>query len=388
MDFQNTFKIIKVKTFKRKKTIQEICITNYIKQQKLSRFKFFKKTKLKKLKMFWGPSKFTLRDFFKFLKKKKNSLKVIKPCYTPKNPIQKNIWRKKIYLDLNPFRKIKPIKSFFFKTETKPHTRWPDFYIPACNDTHDDSCIVWKLSDNIRKYFFPTPEILFEMRVLQKKRNFLNISFISLENIIVKKQQSIRPLTITNITTQQVISAAGLMPNLRHASISQVLTARAIRRFLIVFGQINWSLYLRGVVPGFLFFWKIINSAASELYKNPINEDWIVDIGLQNNLQKHSKKKLNNQLQTAITMAATLEEPENIKEKEFNLAIKETEEFFTNLFLKKLPRNITRYKFFWKEVYIVAKVPHGLVKKKKARSIKKRLAKRLTATAKRRFWIL
>jgi len=55
---------------------------------------------------------------------------------------------------------------------------------------------------------------------------------------------------------------------------------------------------------------------------------------------------------------------------------------------KGLGLYLARFRLEWQALGLFAKSAHGLVKHRRARGIKRRLAKRITRTARRRFWVI
>lgn len=183
---------------------------------------------------------------------------------------------------------------------------------------------------------------------------------------------------LSEITSANVVSAAGVPVNLRFSKISEKLTSQATRRVLLQLGAISFNLFLTSQTSCFASFWKSLNKATNEVYIDTTNQKWVFDVHVK------SKFSLNDKLINNVLFSAN-----NLQPEVTNQELQQQITNFKSTILSIEPK-LTEYRLAlnWEHVFIIPKQTHCKVKTKKARSIKKRLTKRLTTLAQRRHWIV
>lgn len=209
---------------------------------------------------------------------------------------------------------------------------------------------------------------------------------VVISDLSIRKGQSLpslRPLPALTITTPLLVAAVSLTPNLRFAPISQTITALATRRALLLLGGLRFELFVKGVVPAFGAFWRRVNAASRELFLNPLTERWMFDVTVPPFRRKERAARVAAVFDTSVELPNSPQESSDLPK-----VLKNEKDALNALLPKRSKKTYKRYTFTWHRIIMTSHVAHGFVKTKKARSIKKRLAKRITSTTKRRFWIV
>lgn len=114
---------------------------------------------------------------------------------------------------------------------------------------------------------------------------------------------------------------------------------------------------------------------------NPLTGAWVCDIGVSAGPAHSIEARFKAAVEAAVNLApaAALPLPPALDETLRAIRLKAT--------LHPASR-LKRYSFCWAESCVLLRTAHGYVKRKRARSIKKRMAKRLTRLTQRRYWFL
>lgn len=216
----------------------------------------------------------------------------------------------------------------------------------------------------------------------QYKKSFIRAVLGAVPPVYRNPDQKLRVTPALDLTTPLVLAAAAVPQNFRHASIARILLTQALRRALILVANLPLCLTIQGVFPNFVSFWSRLNRPSEEVFAHPLSEVPVFDL---------SARVLENQtlaLDAALGAASYLDYPGpeslSLSDKAALLA------FFSekNVATGRKARVLKRYSFEWAACEISLHTPHGWVRTRRRRSIKKRLAKRLTKLAMRRFWVL
>jgi hypothetical protein len=147
---------------------------------------------------------------------------------------------------------------------------------------------------------------------------------------------------------------------------------------------------LRGPLPEFSLFWTRLNSASGEIFLNPLTNDIISDV--------QPSRDITTQVQLSSWLNAEFSRFEfnstdNAKQSSLKaVSLQDSLAFFLrqlSSYKGSTPiRWLPRFSVLWATAIAVSLTPHGFTKNKRARSIKKRLSKRLVRRTQFRFWNL
>lgn len=124
-----------------------------------------------------------------------------------------------------------------------------------------------------------------------------------------------------------------------------------------------------------------MNAASGEIFPHPLTDAVVFDISV----------KLTN---GGFNLAPALEAGSYLMENGPADLPSGEHAALTSFFLTKLSKGarpsstLKRYSLEWAYCEVCLRNPHGIVRTRRRRSIKKRLAKRLTSLAQRRFWVV
>lgn len=275
-----------------------------------------------------------------------------------------------------------------WRKSTQKAKLWPSILLQPVN-LDDTSHLVLnaKLPTQAVDKLSVFPQNLTALTLTQLKRTQLNATFTSPNYLALNPENLPRFLPFLTITTPTVVAASLVPAVFRHSSIAQILFAQTLRRALILLHGLSHTLYLKGVISNFGPIWRRVNTPSHEYYPAFFDNSWVYDIGLK--LPKfRTENNITQQLKNVLTTATTVI-GNTAQTKDINDAVGDNLKFFLQK-SSDLPAHKTlyRYSFTWLSLACSLQNPHGFVKKKKARSIKKRLAKKLTSNTLRRFWVL
>lgn len=230
-------------------------------------------------------------------------------------------------------------------------------------------------------YIMQTGSIFFN----QYKKN--HIRFLILQRAASNEfsKNTMRKHCLTELTSSNVISALAVPANLRYSKPLEKFIALTIRRVLLQLYPITFQIFIKNQSSVFGPFWRLLNFPTNEIYINPLTNTWVFDVKLKNLMTITP-----NRIAYTLFHAAVLEPASVLNNSYKTAAATFIASFFKN---KQEPAYTTksieyRLTLNWSCVFLMPNSLHCLIKQKKARSIKKRLTKRLTALAQRRFWIV
>lgn len=232
----------------------------------------------------------------------------------------------------------------------------------------------------------PRLRLAVQVHLRQPKRTYMHVILaqqireVSGRSLIAQSRQ------MTSLSTPVLIAAIGLPSELRYASISQRLIALATRRLLLTLDKTIFMLCLHGLIPGFTKFWRSINAASNEVYRHVLPDNWIADIGVSPKQAQIQTPR--ESIAAALESASLIEEPFSNASSLKLVLINTRAKLLQRLRRPGFIREIRAYTLRWVAVLAFAESLHGKVKRRRARGIKKRLAKRLVRLAKRRFWVV
>lgn len=244
-----------------------------------------------------------------------------------------------------------------------------------------------KLQNSRVQIFTPVIKTMPSLSLSRIKRTSLNATFSLPIFNKFDVNATIRLTPVLTLTTPTILAFAGVDFKFRYSSIAQILFAQALRRSLLLMRNFKHHIFLKGTIPGFGPLWRRVNAANNEYYLDFYTNTWIYDISVTNSRQR-TLKSFTAQVKNSITTAAALIEEDQTPEP-LDEIVANTAQFFLNQ-SNNLPsaKRLYRYSFEWASLLVVLKNPHGYVKKKKIRSIKKRLVKKIVSTAQRRVWVV
>lgn len=282
---------------------------------------------------------------------------------------------------------VMPLQDSYQKVK-KPQKAWPKVkgFLTKDEDFRLD-IITAKLSDRRVFFFTPGAQTMPSLSLFQIKRTSLNATFSMPLFNKFNVEVITRFIPILTLTTPVILSAAGVDAKFRYSSIAQILFAQTLRRSLILMRNFRHNLLLKGSIPGFGPLWRRVNSANNEYYLDFYTNSWVYDISVINlkpGVERDFAFQVKNALSTASTLAEDGQTPEPLL-----TAVEKNSQFFL-VQNAKTPnvKRLYRYSFEWAAFLVVLKNPHGFIKAKKVRSIKKRLVKKMVSTAQRRLWVI
>lgn len=180
---------------------------------------------------------------------------------------------------------------------------------------------------------------------------------------------------VTLFTGSWVAHLLGYPRKYRGARLIETFLGSAVRSYLLLYHFVPFCLRVRGAFFNFNSFWKILNSPASQVFIHPIALDIIWDVRLPLSVG-FSFNEAKEALAAAVGEFGRGGMPgleDEILEYEAKALV-------------GLGAAQNRYKFSWEQVLFLPTRMNRPRRAKKARSIRKRLSKRLVRATGRRFW--
>jgi len=170
----------------------------------------------------------------------------------------------------------------------------------------------------------------------------------------------------------------------RTTKLVEAFLATAVRSYILLYSFLPLSLCVRGPFSNFKFFWRLLNSPSNQVFVHPLTRQLVWDIrnpaavGL-------AFKEVQAALVTALADYGRGQVPVanfQIIAHEANLCAIQSRAAH-----KRPTRALARYQLEWAQLIFTPTLVGRPRRAKKARSIRKRLAKRLVRAAGRRFWV-
>lgn len=174
-----------------------------------------------------------------------------------------------------------------------------------------------------------------------------------------------------------------LPKSVKHRIFFKVLIVKHVRRTMVILNFFRFIFNLKNHVFNFKVLWNVLNSPLQEIFLNPDTKSVIADLKLTN--------------QSTIDSQLSVFKDKIISFSDTNLSDKDREDWWL-LFKKNYERmlkfnkigssrNLSRYVFNCDMVIVLRKETFTILKNKKAKSLKKRMTKRIVKEAKRRHWV-
>lgn len=180
---------------------------------------------------------------------------------------------------------------------------------------------------------------------------------------------------ITLFTGSWVAHLLGYTRKYRGAKLVETFMGSAIHSYLVLYHFVPLCLRVRGPFFNFNFFWKTINSPSNQVFIHPIAKVIIWDIRLPVSVSS-SFEEVREAMAAAVGEFGRGGVP-SLDDEILDYEAKAT-----------TPSNlINRYRFSWDQVLFLPTRIDRPRRAKKARSIRKRLSKRLVRASGRRFWV-
>jgi len=181
------------------------------------------------------------------------------------------------------------------------------------------------------------------------------------------------PLTL--FTGSWVAHLLGYSRKYRGTRFIEAFMGSALRSYLLLYSFVPLYLSLKGAFFNFNFLWRAVNRPSNQIFAHPITMEILWDVRMPTSA--------NSSMDTVKeAMAASLGE--------FGrgglIALDDEMLAYEAKVLKGLPPHHSRYHLTWDQVLFFPTRIKRPRRPKKARSIRKRLAKRIVRTAGRRFW--
>lgn len=181
---------------------------------------------------------------------------------------------------------------------------------------------------------------------------------------------------ITTFTASWVAQLLGYARRYRGSRIVETFTALAVRSYLLLYPFVRLDLVIKGPLSNFSFIWRTLNSPAGQVFTHPLTGALIWDIKSEG-LKTSDLSKARELLVLAFNDAdceGGIPPEEAVLDAEAH-AIAGT----------SFARWKARYKLLWGFVFFAPSAFNKPRRAKKARSIRKRIAKRLVRAVGQRF---
>jgi hypothetical protein len=209
---------------------------------------------------------------------------------------------------------------------------------------------------------------------------------------------------LAEIPAASIAAMFGYSRRYQRASFIRISFFKHLRRYLLTLNQLSLDLRVVGILRQFRLLFKTLNAPANQIFKHPLYDSYLTDFycvpqslyGLIS-----SREELRSYVKTLV-LENSLTSDENLPE--FTAAVSDEHSGtviseLTTFFWSRLQRIFSdkpksrpkreallcRYVLLWNKVVFLKTNAHTLIKKKRARSIKKRRTKRLVKKAKYRF---
>jgi len=191
---------------------------------------------------------------------------------------------------------------------------------------------------------------------------------------------------VTLFTGSWVAHLLGYGRKHRGSKLIETFTAVAVRSYLLVHHFVPLSLVVKGPFANFNFFWRQINTPASQVFFHPIAATVLWDVRAPRELGR-TKEDLAQWLSASLLEFGSPDVAEAAP-LVLEQALKDAVDLWAGLGATSAWRyRQAAYRFSWASVFFAPTRLSRPRRAKKARSIRKRLAKRLVRAAGRRFWV-
>ncbi len=182
---------------------------------------------------------------------------------------------------------------------------------------------------------------------------------------------------VTTFTASWIAQLLGYSKRYRGSRVVETFTAIAIRSYLLLYPFTPLSLLIKGPVSNFNYIWSTLNSPAGQVFTHPLTGALVWDIKNMSQVSggvSRIKEILAGAFEDACCDADSVPD-EAVFEAEAHAIAGSLGE-----------RWKTRYKLTWHFIFFAPTAFNKPRRPKKARSIKKRLTKRLVKAVGHRFW--
>lgn len=173
----------------------------------------------------------------------------------------------------------------------------------------------------------------------------------------------------------------GYPKKFRGARVVEVFTILALRAYLLLYGFWPLSLAVRGALGNFAPLWRLLNSPSGQIFPHPLTGAWVWDVGLPRGVAgapEHAASRLLELFADLAPQGAPLPDGAEVAAE-------------ASLFAAALSRSpastVARLHLTWGQVVFFPTLVATPRRTKRARSVRKRLAKRLVRLAGRRFFV-
>jgi hypothetical protein len=173
---------------------------------------------------------------------------------------------------------------------------------------------------------------------------------------------------------------------MRFLPLGRTLFYQLLRRYLVILTPLALGVKVFGAVPFFTAAWRRISRPTNEIFQHPLTGEACADLSLPL-APWTSAREVQSQVQ-ALTTDDTRIDPALPQEKLSPLQAVLTSWFLDRQAMLQTSQltKIWRYSIEWKQLSFAHPRPHGYVKMRRARGIKRRRAKQIVAQTHRRFW--